>query len=148
MHMKCIMQFQQFSYKYINYAISSNLQSYTCHSFLQFHTHHTWTFLVQFKPTGTVFNSPKNITVGCPWTAHSSHIGSTLWNRNPWPNSASYTPNHELNHNLSHKAPKQSIHCHGLSKRVPKNFHTSVLNFGTDQTTTHGLNQLKHLQNT
>ena len=49
------------------------------------------------KP-GTVFffNSPKNRTVGCPWAAHSPNVGSSWWNRIPYPLPVSYSPKHNL----------------------------------------------------
>ena len=116
--------------------------------FKQFQYQNTWTFLVQFKPIETVFNSPKNITVGCPWAAHSTHIGSILWNRIPWPFPTSCTTKHNLLHKSQHKQSKQSIHCHRLSKTAPNISNNSVPSFETDQTATHGLNQLNHQQNT
>ena len=90
--------------------------------FKQFQYQNTWMFMVHFMQTGTVFTVQKTEQVGCPWAAHSSNIGSSLWNQIPWPFLASYTPNHELMHNLSHKAPKQYVDCHGLSKRALRIF--------------------------
>ena len=59
------------------------------------------------------------------WAAHSPNVGSSWWNRIPYPFSVSYSPKHNL---LSRTAQMGS-----------KNFHTSVPRFGTDQTATHGL---------
>ena len=75
-----------------------------------------------FHTNWDCFYSPKIEQVGCPWAAHSSNIGSYLWNQIPWPFPALYTPNHELMHNLSHKEPKQYVDCHGLSKRALRIF--------------------------
>ena len=81
-------------------------------------------FHYSHKP-GTVFNNPKNRIVCCPWAAHSPNVGSSWWNRIPYPFSVSYSPKHNL---LSRTAQMGS-----------KNFHTSVPRFGTDQTATHDL---------
>ena len=51
------------------------------------------------KP-GTVFNSPKNRTVGCSWAAHSPNVGSSWWNRIPYPFPVSYSPKHNLFHKI------------------------------------------------
>ena len=40
----------------------------------------------------TVFNSPQKQCVRCPWTTPSSTLAPLLWNRNPWPFSASQHP--------------------------------------------------------
>ena len=52
--------------------------TYSCHYSLHYSCHYS------HKP-GTVFNSPKNRTVGCPWAAHSPNVGSSWWNINSIP---------------------------------------------------------------
>ena len=92
----------------------------------------------------TIPKQSSGLSVGSPLT----NIESTLWNPIPRPFPASCTPKHNLMHKSQHKQPKQSIHCHRLSKTAPNISNNSVPSFGTDQTATHGLNQLNHQQNT
>ena len=56
-----------------------------------------------------LFLTVPNRAVGCPCAAYSPSIGSTLWNRNPWPFPAQKHPNHNLLHKLSHNQPKQPL---------------------------------------
>ena len=92
------------------YALTYLFPLNSSHSFYQFQAHQTWTFLVQFKPTHSpnvvlsinlsVFNSPKNRTVGCPWAAHSPNVNSSWWNRMPYPFPVSYSPKYNLLYKL------------------------------------------------
>ena len=84
--------------------------------FKQYFSHNTHEpFPAQPSKLGLFLMVPKR-AVGCPWAAHSPSIGSTLWNRNPWPFPAQKHSNHNLLHKLSHNHPKQPINC---PKRVP-----------------------------
>ena len=56
-----------------------------------------------------LFLTVPNRAVGCLCEAYSPSIGSTLWNRNPWPFPAQKHPNHNLLHKLSHNHPKQPL---------------------------------------
>ena len=114
------------------------------HSFHQFQAPNTWTFLVHFTQTRDCFYSPKTEQVGCPRAAHSSYIGSSWWNRIPYPFPVLYIPKYNLEHKSHPSSPKQSTYCHGLSILASKIYNNSVPRFGTDQTAPHGLNQLKH----
>ena len=75
------------------------------HSFHQFQAPNTWTFLYHFTQTRDCFYSPKIEQVSCPRAAHSSYIGSSWWNRIPYPFPVLYTPNHNLFNKLSHMKP-------------------------------------------
>ena len=74
--------------------------------------------LAQPSKPGLFLTVPKR-EMGCPWVAHSPSIGSTLWNRNPWPFQAQKHQNHNLLHKLSHKPPKQSINCPKRVQNIP-----------------------------
>ena len=99
---------------------------YSCHYSCYYLHHYSCHYSYDYSHNpGTVFNSPKNITVGCPWAAHSPNVGSSWWNRIPYPFPIFYSPKQNL---LSRNAQMGS-----------KNFHTSVPRLGTNQTAPHGL---------
>ena len=83
-----------------------------------FHAINTLTFWSNQCKPGLFLTIPKQ-AVGYPWATHSPSIGSTLWNRKPWPFPVSYTPNHNLLHKLHHKPPKQSLNCPKRAQNIP-----------------------------
>ena len=87
---------------------SSNIFAYNTHR----------PFSVLSSKPGLFLTVPKQ-AVGCPWATLSPSIGSTLWNRNPWPFSAQQHPNHNLLHKLSHKPPKHSLNYPKWVSNIP-----------------------------
>ena len=82
------------------YALTYYFQSTQAIHFINFkHTKHGRFWSNSSQP-GTVFNSPKNRTVGCLWAAHSLNVGSSWWNRIPYLFPVSYSPKHNLLYKL------------------------------------------------
>ena len=54
--------------------------------------------------------------MGCPRAAHSSNLGSTFWNRIPYPFSVSYSPKQNLMHKFQHNIPHQFLEVNGCPK--------------------------------
>ena len=75
-------------------------------------------FSVQPSKPRLFLTVPKR-PVDCPWAAHSTSIGSTLWNRNPWQFPAQKHQNHNLLHKLPHKPPKQPLNYPKRVQNIP-----------------------------
>ena len=114
------------------------------HSFQQFKCPKHMDLYGPFHTNWDCFYSPKTKHVGCPRAAHSSNIGSSWWNRIPYPFPVSYSPKHDLINKSSHNTLKQSLKLLRTAQMGLKNLNISVPRFETDQTTTHDLNKLKH----
>ena len=92
----------------INILFLTQFQAIQFKQYFAYNTHEP--FLAQLSKSGLFLTVPKR-AVGCPWAAHSPSIGSTLWNRNPWPFPTQKHSNHNLLHKLSHNHPKQPLNC-------------------------------------
>ena len=97
----------------INILFLTQFQTIQFKQYFSYNTHEP--FPAQPSKPRLFLTVPKR-AVGCPWAAYSPSIGSTLWNRSPWPFSAKKHPNLNLLHKLSHNHPKQPLNC---PKRVP-----------------------------
>ena len=122
------------------------------HSFQTILMSNTWTFMVHFIQSGTIFTVPKQskgavhkqstlpTSVPLGGTEFHSHF------RSPTHQNIIYLINHQT---IPKTVPKTATNCTNGSQKFSKNFHSSVPRFGTDQTATHGLNptqtSTKHL---
>ena len=105
------------------------------HSFHQFQAPNTWFFWVHFKPTRTVYNSPTD----SPLSTHRFHFVES----NTMATIGLMHTKHKLFNKLQHKHPKQSLKLSRTVQMGLMNSNILVPRFGTDQTATHNLNQLK-----
>ena len=99
--------------KCINILFLTQFQAIQFKQYFSYNTHEP--FPAQPSKLGLFLTVPNRV-VGYLWAAHSPSIGSTLWNRNPWPFLAQKHQNHNLLHKLSYNHPKQPINC---PKQVP-----------------------------